>query len=128
MFGTLMLMLKMKFFWLIFCGKFKQKTQKSICLQNQWKSKNIKKAIVVKNIISQYMIFKINFWPILKKLSQKINFLHFPLFEICAHMRILGRHTGDLSFHFYHMNSITFAWHSRMHEFEARISLYQPPF
>ena len=54
---TLMLMLKMKFFWLIFRGKFEQKTQKSICLQNQWKLKNINKAIVVKNIISNKMFF-----------------------------------------------------------------------
>ena len=29
--------------------------------------------------------YKINFWPILKKLSQKIDFGHFPLFEIIAH-------------------------------------------
>ena len=29
--------------------------------------------------------YKINFWPILKKLSQKIDFLHFPHFEIFAH-------------------------------------------
>ena len=28
--------------------------------------------------------YKINFWPILKKLSQKIDFLHFPHFEIFA--------------------------------------------
>ena len=28
--------------------------------------------------------YKINFWPILKKLSQKIDFLHFPHFEIIA--------------------------------------------
>ena len=41
------------FFWPIFCGNFEQKTQKSIFLQNQWKLKNIKKAIVVTNIISQ---------------------------------------------------------------------------
>ena len=38
--------------WLIFRGKFEQKTQNLIFLQNQWKLKNIKKAIVVKNIIS----------------------------------------------------------------------------
>ena len=30
--------------------------------------------------------YKINFWPILKKLLRKINFCHFPLFEIFAHM------------------------------------------
>ena len=52
MFGTQMLMLKMNIFDWFFCGKFEQKTQKSICLQNQWKLKNINKAIVVKNMIS----------------------------------------------------------------------------
>ena len=50
-------MLKMKIFWLIFRGKFEQKTQKSIFLKNQWKLKNIKKAIVVKNIIAEEMPF-----------------------------------------------------------------------
>ena len=57
MFGTPMLMLKMKFFWLILCGKIEQKTQKSICLQNQWKLKNINKAIVMKNMIFNQMLF-----------------------------------------------------------------------
>ena len=52
-----MLMLKMKIFWLIFCGKFEQKTQKSIFLKNQWRLKNIKKAMVVKNIIAEDMAF-----------------------------------------------------------------------
>ena len=32
--------------------------------------------------------YKINFWPILKKLSQKIDFRHFPLFEIIAHKHV----------------------------------------
>ena len=32
--------------------------------------------------------YKINFWPILKKLSQKIDFRHFPLFEIIALLQI----------------------------------------
>lgn len=50
-------MLKMKFFWLIFRGKFEQKTQKSIFLKNQWRLKNIKKAMVVKNIIAEDMPF-----------------------------------------------------------------------
>ena len=50
-------MLKMKIFWLIFRGKFEQKTQKSIFLKNQWKLKNIKEAIVVKNIIAEEMPF-----------------------------------------------------------------------
>ena len=40
-------------FWLIFRGQFGQKTQKSIFRQNQWKLLNIKKAIVVKNVIYQ---------------------------------------------------------------------------
>ena len=46
-----------EFFWLIFCGKFEQKTQKSIFLKNQWRLKNIKKAMVVKNIIAEDMPF-----------------------------------------------------------------------
>ena len=57
MFKTPILMLKMKFFWLIFRGKFEQKTQKSIFLKNQWRLKNIKKAMVVKNIIAEDMAF-----------------------------------------------------------------------
>ena len=57
MFKTPILMLKMKFFWLIFRGKFEQKTQKSIFLKNQWRLKNIKKAMVVKNIIAEDMPF-----------------------------------------------------------------------
>ena len=73
----LMLMSKMKI-----PGKFEQKTQKSICLQNKWKLKNINKAIVVK------IWFLTNFWPILKKLSQKIDFLLFPFFEIFVVMSI----------------------------------------
>ena len=57
MFKTPILMLKMKIFWLIFRGKFEQKTQKSIFLKNQWRLKNIKKAMVVKNIIAEDMPF-----------------------------------------------------------------------
>ena len=57
MFKTPILMLKMKFFWLIFRGKFEQKTQNSIFLKNQWRLKNIKKAMVVKNIIAEDMPF-----------------------------------------------------------------------
>lgn len=57
MFKTPILMLKMKFFWLIFRGKFEQKTQKSISFKNQWRLKNIKKAMVVKNIIAEDMPF-----------------------------------------------------------------------
>ena len=57
MFKTPILMLKIKFFWLIFRGKFEQKTQKSIFLKNQWRLKNIKKAMVVKNIIAEDMPF-----------------------------------------------------------------------
>ena len=33
--------------------------------------------------------YKINFWPILKKLSQKIDFRHFPLFEIIAQIQFV---------------------------------------
>ena len=50
-------MSNMNFFWLIFRGKFEQKTQKSIFLKNQWRLKNIKKAMVVKNIIAEDMAF-----------------------------------------------------------------------
>ena len=50
-------MLKMTFFWLLFRGKFEQKTQKSISFKNQWRLKNIKKAMVVKNIIAEDMPF-----------------------------------------------------------------------
>ena len=57
MFKTPILMLKMTFFWLLFCGKFEQKTQKSISFKNQWRLKNIKKAMVVKNIIAEDMPF-----------------------------------------------------------------------
>ena len=35
--------------------------------------------------------FKINFSPILKKLSQKIDFRHFPLFEIIAHQSFVDK-------------------------------------
>ena len=57
MFKTPILMLKITFFWLLFCGKFEQKTQKSISFKNQWRLKNIKKAMVVKNIIAEDMPF-----------------------------------------------------------------------
>ena len=57
MFKTPILMLKMTFFWLLFRGKFEQKTQKSISFKNQWRLKNIKKAMVVKNIIAEDMPF-----------------------------------------------------------------------
>ena len=50
-------MLKMTFFWLLFRGKFEQKTQKSISFKNQWRLKNIKKAMIVKNIIAEDMPF-----------------------------------------------------------------------
>ena len=50
-------MLKMTFFWLLFRGKFEQKTQKSISFKNQWRLKNIKKTMVVKNIIAEDMAF-----------------------------------------------------------------------
>ena len=87
MFGTLMLMLKMKIFWLIFRGKFEQKTQKSICLQNQWKLKNINKAIVVKNMISNLKLFTTSISDQFWRSYQKVDFLHFLLFEFLAHIR-----------------------------------------
>ena len=78
-------MLKMKIFWLIFRGKFEQKTQKSIFLKNQWKLKNIKKAIVVKNIIAEEEPFtKSNFEQFWRSYCKKNDFHRFPLFEIFA--------------------------------------------
>ena len=47
------LMLKMKLFWLIFHGKFEQKTKKPFFLQIQLKLQNIKQAIVLNNMFSQ---------------------------------------------------------------------------
>ena len=41
--------------------------------------------------------YKINFWLILKKLSQKIDFLHFPHFEIIAHLH-MGQFPEDGNF------------------------------
>ena len=69
-----------------FRGKFEQKTQKSIFLKNQWKLKNIKKAIVVKNIIAEEMPFtKSNFEQFWRSYCKKNDFRRFPLFEIFAH-------------------------------------------
>ena len=61
-----------------------KKTQKLfLCFQTQWKLRNIKKAIVVKNDFSRNAFYKINFWPILKKLSQKIaSFSTFWIFAL----------------------------------------------
>ena len=85
-------MLKMKFFWLIFRGKFEQKTQKSIFLKNQWKLKNIKKAIVVKNIIAEEMPFTKSifeqFWRkyCKKKIFIVFHFLKFLPNSMCSEM------------------------------------------
>ena len=66
-----------------------QKKTKINCSSESVKTKNVKKAIVVR----MYNFYKINFPPILKKLSQKVYFLHFPLFDYlsnCCPVRILS--------------------------------------
>ena len=42
--------------------------------------------------------YKINFWPILKKLPQKIDFRHFPLFEIIAQFGSILDYTASWPF------------------------------
>ena len=77
-------MLKMKIFLLIFRGKFEQKTQKSVCLQNQWKLKNIKKAIVVNILFLNICFLQNQFVTNFEEAIAKNDFRHFPLFEIFA--------------------------------------------
>ena len=90
MFKTPILMLKMKFFWLIFRGKFEQKTQKSIFSQESVKTKEHKESNgCEKYYCWRYALYKINFWTILKKLLQKNDFRRFPLFEIFAQIVIV---------------------------------------
>ena len=89
-------------FWTDFCDKFEQQTQKPIFLQNQWNLKNIKKSNSCENYhLSINAFYKINLWQILKKLLQKIDFRHFPLFEIFAHI------SGEA---FYHKESSMNLW------------------
>ena len=80
MFKTPILMLKMKFFWLIFRGKFEQKTQKSISFKNQWRLKNKKKAMVVKNIIAEDMPFTNQFLNNFEEAIAKKRFSSFSTF------------------------------------------------
>ena len=82
-------MLNMKFFWLIFRGKVEQKNTKLNFTSESVKTKEHKES----NSCEKYYFlidafYKINVWPILKKLLQKIDFHHFPLFEIFAHFYI----------------------------------------
>ena len=71
-------------FWLIFHGKFEQKTQKSVCLQNQWKLKNIKKAIVVNILFLNICFLQNQFVTNFEEAIAKNDFRHFPLFETFA--------------------------------------------
>ena len=90
-------MLKMKIFWLIFRGKFEQKTQKSIFLKNQWKLKNIKKAIVVKNIIAEEMPFtKSNFEQFWRSYCKKKIFIVFHFLKFLP----IYMYGGEISSHF----------------------------
>ena len=96
MFKTPILMLKMTFFWLLFRGKFEQKTQKSISFKNQWRLKNIKKAMVVKNIIAEDMPFTKSifeqFWRSYckKTIFVVFHFLKFlPIYELRNDIRVV---------------------------------------
>ena len=90
MFKTPILMLKMTFFWLLFRGKFEQKTQNSIFLKNQWRLKNIKKAMVVKNIIAEDMAFTKSifeqFWRSYCKKTIFVVFHFLKFLPFCQHL------------------------------------------
>ena len=94
MFKTPILMLKMTFFWLLFRGKFEQKTQKSISFKNQWRLKNIKKAMVVKNIIAEDMPFTKSifeqFWRSYCKKTIFVVFHFLKFLPISVKMRYLS--------------------------------------
>ena len=83
MFGTQNLTLKMKTLQLIFRGKFKQKNKKVIFSSHSVATKVHEGSISCEKYDFSINTFhKINFWPILKNLLHKIDFLHFPLFDI----------------------------------------------
>ena len=86
-------MLKMTFFWLLFRGKFEQKTQKSISFKNQWRLKNIKKAMVVKNIIAEDMPFtKSIFEQFWRSYCKKTIFVVFHFLKFLPKCKILRCH------------------------------------
>ena len=70
-------------FWPLFRGKFEQKNIKLNFSSESVKTKEHKES----NSCEEYD-FSLNafskIWPILKKLSQNVDFLHLPLFEIFA--------------------------------------------
>ena len=73
------------FFWPIFLWQFWAKNTKINFSSESVKTKEHKES----NSCDKYhfsinAFYKINLWPILKKLLQKIDFHHFPLFEIIA--------------------------------------------
>ena len=102
MFKTPILMLKMTFFWLLFRGKFEQKTQKSISFKNQWRLKNIKKAMVVKNIIADDMSFtKSIFEQFWRSYCKKTIFVvfHFLKFLPIIILKAIGGSTKGVRVH-----------------------------
>ena len=85
--------------WLIFGDKFEQKTQKSIFSSESVKTKENKESnSCEKYHFSINAFYKINLWPISKKLLQKLNFRHFPLFEIFAQMYLSKNMCSILSY------------------------------
>ena len=72
-----------EFFWPIFCGNFEKKNTKINFSSESAKTKEHKES----NSCEKYY-FSLNAfyktWPILKKLSQNVGFLHLPLLEIFA--------------------------------------------
>ena len=93
-------MLKMTFFWLLLPGKFEQKTQKSISFKNQWRLKNIKKAMVVKNIIAEDMAFTKSifeqFWRSYCKQTIFVVFHFLKFLPICIYIKM--KHKSALLF------------------------------
>ena len=74
---------KWDWIWLMFQGKFEQKkiyfSSESVNTKEHKENNSCQKYDFSINAF-----YKINFWPILKKLSQNVDFLHLPPFEIFA--------------------------------------------
>ena len=114
MFKTPILMLKMTFFWLLFRGKFEQKTQKSIFLKNQWRLKNIKKAMVVKNIIAEDMPFtKSIFEQFWRSYCKKTIFVVFHFLKFLPKYNVLGLR-GCLCLFLGQCNAMMKAWQRKI--------------
>ena len=112
MFKTPILMLKMTFFWLLFRGKFEQKTQKSISFKNQWRLKNIKKAMVVKNIIAEDMPFtKSIFEQFWRSYCKKTIFVVFHFLKFLPISKLL-----TFSFYKYQFRDVSSSWNLEAHD------------